>query len=97
MPRPRRDITGQTFGRITVRRDVAGGKNPKVLCLCSCGKEFTADKHNVIRGNTNSCGCLKSEKAGRYVHKKKTPEKVPVGNTFNEDEFYIPGDDLYEF
>lgn len=63
MPRPRRDITGQVFERITILEDKDHGKNPEVVCQCSCGKKFKAKKHNVLRGNTRSCGCLRAEKA----------------------------------
>ena len=85
MGRPRRDILGQTFGRVTVTKDLEGGKNPQVKCRCACGKVFTADKHNVIRGNTQSCGCLKSEKAGRYERKKKEPSPPVTPEEFFDD------------
>lgn len=72
MPRPRKDITGQVFERITVLEDKDHGKNPEVLCQCSCGTKFTAKKHNIIRGNTKSCGCYRAEKARDRRLKKVT-------------------------
>jgi hypothetical protein len=96
MGRPRRNVNGQTFGRITVLKDTEGGKNPRVQCVCSCGKRFMADKHNVIRGNTKSCGCLKTEKAGRYVRKKKEPAAPRVQDPDTIDIMQGIADDFFD-
>lgn len=42
---------------------------------------------------------MKSERAGRYEHKKRKPEpeKVPTESAVLEDDFTIPEDQLYEF
>lgn len=61
MPRRRTDRTGEVHGRLTILEDTDTGKNPKVRCRCSCGAVVTMLKHNVLRGNTASCGCLRSE------------------------------------
>lgn len=75
MARPRRDITGQTFGRLVVTKDNDGGKNPYVKCKCSCGRLFTALKHNVTRGNTKSCGCLRSEASAERARNFRRAKK----------------------
>lgn len=62
MPRAAIDIAGLVFGRVTVlsrqglRSDAAAW-----LCRCSCGKTFNALGSNLRKGDTRSCGCLRSE------------------------------------
>lgn len=53
------DITGQTFGRLTVIESIPGGKQ---RCLCSCGNMIEVLTYNLKNGNTQSCGCLQKEK-----------------------------------
>jgi hypothetical protein len=60
------NIANQKFGRLTaIRMTVMGGKKPKRdqrwLFLCDCGNETEADKNDVVRGHTRSCGCLQKE------------------------------------
>ena len=62
-----RDITGQKFGRLTAiefsykvkNKNCRGYKN-YWLFKCDCGKETIKRKHNVLVGDTTSCGCLSS-------------------------------------
>lgn len=53
------DISGQTFGRLTVIESAPGGKQK---CLCSCGNIIEVLTYNLKNGNTQSCGCLQKEK-----------------------------------
>lgn len=91
MPRKRTDTTGQKYGRLTVTEDSEGGKNPKVVCRCECGTVVTVLKHNVIRGNTTSCGCARSEKMRKVMKaiRADAPKKVqaPVIDPLIEDEY----------
>jgi len=82
MPRRRVDRTGETHGRLTVIEDSDTGKNPKIRCRCACGRVVTVLKHNVLRGNTTSCGCARSEAVrkrmtGRGRTRPATKEDVP--------------------
>lgn len=53
---PKRDLTGQKFGSLTVVED-AGYKNGyKLQCRCDCGKNHVAYKYNITSGKTKSCG-----------------------------------------
>ena len=68
------DITGQTFGRLTVLR-----KHPKPSmweCSCSCGGITLATGTNLRRGNTSSCGCLHKEKLVAYNQATKTLPEI---------------------
>lgn len=56
------DLTGQRFGRLTVvfRAENKGGKT-RWHCKCDCGKEKDVLAINLVRGLTQSCGCLHKE------------------------------------
>lgn len=55
------DLTGQTFGRLTVlRREGSDHRNEALwLCECSCDSHnrIIATGHNLRSGHTQSCGC----------------------------------------
>jgi hypothetical protein len=58
-----KDITGQVFGRLTALRCVGRNKRSDAvwLCQCTCGTETEVLSSNVIKGGTQSCGCLSRE------------------------------------
>ena len=59
---------GDRFGRLVVIRQVddyitqSGKKYPRILCKCDCGNEKIIDKRNLLKGFTQSCGCLRNER-----------------------------------
>jgi hypothetical protein len=57
MYKPRLDLFGKKFGKLTVV-DFVG--NSRWLCSCKCGKEATVLTSNLNRGNTKSCGCMRN-------------------------------------
>lgn len=50
-------MVGVRYGRLVVIQ--RNGR--ECVCACDCGQTFTADRGNVARGRTRSCGCLKRE------------------------------------
>lgn len=58
-----KDITGQTFGRLTVLRPSHKDARGEWywLCKCECGNQITASGYKIRSGNTKSCGCLQNE------------------------------------
>jgi hypothetical protein len=68
------DLTGQTFGRLTVvkfapRHRCRGGQTKTVWeCVCSCPARTVVQVQaaNLKRGVTTSCGCLKREKSSAW-------------------------------
>jgi hypothetical protein len=59
-----RDLTGQTFGRLTVvKRAQSNTTRHGAIweCLCSCGKTKSVPSCNLLSGNTTSCGCVHRE------------------------------------
>lgn len=59
----RKDLTGQTFGRLTA---LEYKENGKWLCQCQCGNTTEVFTENLTSGHTKSCGCLK-DKASSYI------------------------------
>ena len=55
-----KDLTGMTFGRLTVVERFGYDKYKKILwkCKCSCGAERITLGRSLTRGTCKSCGCL---------------------------------------
>lgn len=53
-----KDLTGQTFGELTVIRRalITQGKKVKYVCKCDCGNETVVAASNLTNGHTVSCG-----------------------------------------
>lgn len=68
-PLKTKNLTGQRFGRLTVlpkcEIKIAGKKKqikmPYWTCKCDCGNEVVVNGHNLLSGNTTSCGCIRLE------------------------------------
>ena len=79
----RRDLTGETFGRLTVirqyRRITVDDKRTESiwLCRCSCGAEKIVRLKNLVSGGTRSCGCLAAE-VKRMPKCVKTGKRIEV-------------------
>lgn len=61
--RPRIDLIGQKFGRLTVLRfvDQTKFRHSRWLCKCDCGIEKIIVAYDLKNGHTKSCGCLQKE------------------------------------
>lgn len=68
------DLKSKRFGRLTVLYEDSERKSQsrvRWVCECDCGKVKSILSTNLIGGNTQSCGCLKSEvfrSHGLYHH-----------------------------
>lgn len=67
-----KDLTGQHFGRLTVieraeKNDIHG--NARWICRCTCGAEVIVNGTSLIRGHTQSCGCLHREITSKLLTK----------------------------
>ena len=69
-----RDLTGQTFDRLTVIKRVENSAcgHGQWECKCICGNTCIVDSHNLICGNTKSCGCLQRERTSEASLKDLT-------------------------
>jgi len=67
-----KNLSNQKFGRLTPIKKVGKSKwgNALWLCKCDCGNKKIINSHDIIKGNTSSCGCLRVES------QKKTKNKT---------------------
>ena len=63
-----KDLKGQTFGRLTVIEHIGFTKSRNAIwkCQCVCGNVKDVRSADLIKGTTQSCGCLFKEVAGSY-------------------------------
>lgn len=71
-----RDLTGQTFGRLTVREraptperkphQATGPIHRHWLCDCVCGSVKVVPSTSLLGGRTRSCGCLQRERSAAW-------------------------------
>lgn len=64
MPRGRsgRDLTGLTFGRLTVIERAPYRLNDATwICRCSCGGTTDATSYQLTHRKKSSCGCIRRE------------------------------------
>ena len=81
-----KDITGQTFGKLTVI-NCAGkldGRRFFWNCKCECGKEVSVLGASLRNGNTKSCGCGKYDGLKRYNETQSELNKIELGTRFGK-------------
>lgn len=67
--KPRIDLFGQTFGRLTVLERGPSRENSAAqwYCRCACGTTKLLRASSLRNGTTRSCGCLHREAASRHI------------------------------
>lgn len=64
------DYTGATFGRLTViSRAGSRGSHATWKCKCVCGGEIITTGTLLRKGETKSCGCLRSETTSKLKYR----------------------------
>lgn len=81
MPNHVKDMTGKTFGRLTVvaRAPENHERRAQWVCECSCGRSAVVRGDLLRDGRTRSCGCLALE------HTLSIKRNPTHGLTFGED------------
>lgn len=73
------DLTGRTFGRLTVIRPARPSEGRKgrtcLVCLCSCGRETVVELSHLKSGHTKSCGCWRQDFARERLKKAEKGER----------------------
>lgn len=103
MVKVREDLTGQKFGRLTVKYqtedyvDTKGGHYARWLCQCECGNVIKVVGSKLKRTDIKSCGCYNKET--RAMRSKKyndyeIQEDYVIMYTSKGEPFYI---DLEDF
>ena len=78
---PRKDRSGQIFGRLTVTSLRERHQSPSghvVIywwCDCECGRRKLVSAGNLQKGSVTSCGCLSRELTGKRVGKDLTGQQ----------------------
>lgn len=72
------DLTGQQFGKLTVLKRAGSDKhyNALWLCQCECGNKKIISGSTLRRGESKSCGCLKS-KGEAFITKLLEENNIP--------------------
>ena len=71
MARPRQNLTGKVFGKLTAVKYIPGKPRSKWRCQCECGGVHLAETADLNRGYVKSCGCLR-KKTKRLDDRKET-------------------------
>lgn len=97
--KPKVDLTGARFGRLTAKRFVIKDNGHiSWECLCDCGKTVFVSTTHLRDGHTQSCGCYMSERTsqansidltgrrfGKLIAIKRTDgHLVPSGQVLSE-------------
>lgn len=86
---PRKDITGEVFGRLkaicSTEERVYG--NIVWECRCSCGNCVRTTASRLITGHTTSCGCKRKESVSQF--NKDTKSKIIGGYTTASHPLYL--------
>lgn len=95
-----KDITGQTFGRLTALYRVGKNKQNNAVwhCKCQCGNETDVSLPALQNGKSLSCGCLKKEK----LIERNTKHGLTKTRIYKEwkaikDRCYRPTHEYYEY
>lgn len=98
------DLTGATFGRLTVLEHVgyiASMHATMWRCRCSCGKEVVVSGNNLVSGHTVSCGCAlanaQKDATIRAAAVKKSPKTGPFETNMRAKSYLLDnGKSKYE-
>lgn len=95
-----RDLTGRSFGRLTVlaRGESTQRSEARWTCQCVCGRETLVYGKALLSGNTRSCGCLRLESlhdlAGRPKQAARDLTGLAIGRLTVIERVIVRGDSL---
>lgn len=67
----KKNLLGKVFGRLTVtaKTNLRDGQGSIIWsCLCDCKSKIDVSAASLLKGNTQSCGCLKKERFHNRKH-----------------------------
>ena len=72
------DLTGQTFGKLTVKdmTNKPGKYGKYAICLCECGNQTIVSSKTLREGRSTSCGCNTNQSA-ILRFKRENPNATP--------------------
>ncbi len=92
------DLTGQKFGKLTVKERVENDKNggARWLCECECNNKKIISAKHLKSQKIQSCGCLVKETTSNLFKKYNTYDltgEYGIGYTFKDEPFYFDLED----
>lgn len=80
------DEIGKKYGKLTVKRRVANGKDNHAYyeCVCDCGNVVTIRGATLRSGKAHSCGCMVSETMRKRRLGSKSERTIIVGRRFGK-------------
>lgn len=94
MKDPKNPKPGDVYGRLTLIEKIGYTKHGHAVwhCRCSCGTDTWPTMPSLRRGNTKSCGCLRTDKAREREERRRAGllparEYKPNGPMINTDRF----------
>ena len=89
IPIKNEDLSGRTFGRLTVIKEVTKPIDTKKMgrywiCECDCGETKIVNTSDLNYGTVSSCGCLISNRKRSAYHKNTYIEKESHVEVFDE-------------
>lgn len=93
------DLSGKTFGRLTVRGPAPRTYQTMWECACDCGvRSVVVSGVNLRTGHTTSCGCLRRELRPTYASKRNfNGENNPRAKQSKaaSDGVYVPSSSVW--
>lgn len=78
------DLTGQQFGQLTVISYAGSNRGrSQWLCECSCGNTKIVNQMELKKGETLSCGCLRSSFGEIQIDKILKESQLPYKREYN--------------
>lgn len=95
-----KDLTGQTFGKLTVLEYIGSDKSRSAIwkCKCDCGNIVTIKGSELRRGRTTSCGCFRIQriKESRSKHLKSNTRLYHIWQAM-KDRCYNNNNKKYKY
>lgn len=96
-----RNLTGQTFGLLTVIKRADGsrlkGRHVVWECRCECGKTKNVASDMLISGHTSSCGCLGASTGEYWIAKILDKFHVRYEREYSFSDLVGPNNGLLRF
>ena len=85
-----RDITGQTFNRLTAIRPVGADQKGAAIweCSCICGNTVNVRIYDLLNGRRKSCGCAKAKDISGQIFGRLTALH-PAGRDKNNNILWL--------
>lgn len=90
------NLAGQKFGKLTVlyrdENHIKAGGEPVTMwhCKCDCGQETTVSGESLKRGNTKSCGCIKTSYGEDLIQSILLKNNIPFQKEYIFKDCILP-------